>query len=104
MLSMLDQYDGNPNYRKFLVNLPNLNLSNEVNENGSLTDNVISKILRTVGSNLHQAMVLENAVELKFVLHKSEITVENLQKMVQSIGSSVGTDSYDLTGLTVTEL
>jgi hypothetical protein len=104
MISLLDQYKENTNYRIFLVSLFNFNLDKEVDDTGKLLDNVIQKILNLVDTTIYRAELIENKVDFKFVLHQSNVTVENLELLIRSLGNSVGTESYDLSKVKITEL
>ena len=104
MLSLLQQYEGNPDYRIFLIELPNLNLDIEVDDTGKPVDNVIQKMLRSVNTEIYQAELKENKVDLKFVLHQSSAVVGDLEKSINDLGNSVGVESYDLSRTQIVEL
>ena len=103
-MSLLSRYNDDPDYRKFLIELPNLNLSEEFNEKGQMVDNVIKKILDSVGNGSYDASQEENKIILEFVAYKSELSVDDLESIIKNLGSSVGNSSYDLSKINLIEL
>ena len=103
MINFLSNYENDPEYRKFTINLENFNLSSEFDtiDDAKImnADSTIAKILESVGAKIYQVKQVENSVELRFVLHNSASSVESLQNTIRLIQPN----THDLSNTTVLE-
>lgn len=106
-MNLLAQYENDPSYRKFLIELENfdLNLEVEITEETiqRKENSTVSIILNALGATTYVTRPAGNKTELSFVLHNSSQSADELTELVRGLGNSVGSNNSNLSAINVIE-